>query len=155
MIYEPSSFQIFPITQLLPNFWLGNCGDAEKLSVENPLGIEEVINVCGLDYMKSSKITYTTCEINDGEEIPEESFWKIVNYAVQQYQSDKRVLIHCAAGMSRSAALAAAIMHVSGVMSFEEAQIFIKRRRPIVKPHFKVVGSIRKLLKLFPYDGSY
>src|SRR5579863_3609484 len=146
----------YPLTQVLRNVWLGNCGDAEKLFVENPLSIAVVINVSGIKYNQREGVTYLDqYSWEDGKEIPEELFWAVVYFGAKTYEEDINMMIHCAAGMSRSPAMLAAIMHWSKVLEFDRALTFIQRKRPIIRPHHKIIGSIRKHLKLYPYDGTY
>lgn len=153
-IWTPSLFG-YPLTQILRNLWLGNCGDAAKLSVENPLGIVQVTNVCEEKYETREGVNYSNYALKDGYEIPLEVFWTIVNQGVKCYQSDENTLVHCSAGMSRSPAIVASIFHVAKTMDFDAALVFIKRRRPIIKPHHIILRSIRKHLKLFPYSEEW
>jgi protein-tyrosine phosphatase len=146
---------IYPVTQLLPEFWIGTIDDAMKLSVGNPLGIEEVLNVCGEDYTHAPGVNYTIFNLEDGHEIPEEIFWQIVKLGEECLVSGKRTLIHCHAGRSRSVAIAACIMSQLGKVDFESALRFIKRRRPIAFPHHKILLSCRKNLKLWPYSEEW
>jgi protein-tyrosine phosphatase len=147
--------EIYPVTQLLPEFWIGTISDASKLSVENPLGIEEVINVCGEDYEHNPAIHYTMVNLQDGHEIPENIFWQVVNYGVECLLSGKRTIIHCHAGRSRSVGLAAAILTRISKMNFEAALGFIKRKRPIAFPHHIILLSCRKNMKLWPYSEEW
>lgn len=45
------------------------------------------------------------------------------------------VLVHCAAGVSRSATLVIAYLMTRKKMSFLEAHFFVKERRPIIRPN--------------------
>lgn len=155
MIHTPSGLEAFPPTQILRNFWIGNVGDAAKLSVTNELGIEAVINCCGDNYIQAPGVEYLTCALEDGQEVPEDKFWMILNKGVELYQADKTTLIHCAAGMSRSVGMSIAIFHAAKILEFEAAMTFIKRRRPIARPHHLILLSARKYLKLWPYSEEW
>jgi protein-tyrosine phosphatase len=146
---------IYPATQLLPEFWIGTIQDAAKLSVENPLGIEEVINVCGEDYEHGDGIHYSMVNLLDGHEIPEDIFWQVVKHGVDCLVSGRRTLIHCHAGRSRSVCFAAAILTQMGKVDFETALSFIKRKRPIAFPHHVILLSCRKNMKLWPYSEEW
>jgi protein-tyrosine phosphatase len=45
-----------------------------------------------------------------------------------------RVLVHCFAGVSRSATICAAYLYECG-MSFDEALVFIQAKHPMAQPH--------------------
>lgn len=146
----------YPPTQILRNIWLGNIADAEKLSVENPFAIEEVINVCGVDVTRNPVINYyMDCKFDDGHEVPSTMFWYAVNNGVRIYEEDKNLLIHCMAGRSRSPIILAAIFHAAKIMEFDAALEFIRRRRPVIRPHHKILVSVRQHLKLWPYDQGW
>ncbi len=146
----------YPMTQVLRNIWLGTIADAEKLSVENPLGIEAVMNVCGVDVTRRPGVDYyMDCKFDDGHEVPSEMFWYAVNNGVRLYEEDKNWLIHCMAGRSRSPIILAAILHCAKIMEFDTALQFIQRHRPVIRPHHKILVSVRQHLKLWPYTEGW
>ena len=57
------------------------------------------------------------------------------------------VLVHCAAGSSRSPALTAAYMHRVGYKHFDAALGEIERLRPSVDPSKILVRSIKEILQ--------
>ena len=58
---------------------------------------------------------------------------------------NKNVIVHCAAGMSRSPTLVIAYLMIANQWKYEEAFNFVKRRRPIADPN---IGFVRQLKEL-------
>lgn len=63
--------------------------------------------------------------LEDGQPIPDAVFDKVYNRARLALLARERVLIHCAAGMSRSVSVAYAVLRVGRKMSHEEALSFV------------------------------
>ncbi|XP_061892320.1 dual specificity protein phosphatase 15 [Entelurus aequoreus] len=57
--------------------------------------------------------------------------------------SGASVLIHCAAGISRSPALAVAYIMYSSGMDLDQAYRFVKERRPAISPNFNFLGQLQ------------
>jgi len=151
-----------PISKIYDRLYVGGYVQAARLSTENPLKITAVLDVSTAaawerpaSYTEAKGITYCHIPFPDGEEIPEKEFWECMAFLQQHYDSriyqDGNVLIHCAAGISRSVVLAASFMHYTQIMDFLEALEWIKKRRTIANPHVKILTSAKKILKIWPY----
>ncbi|XP_033969542.1 dual specificity protein phosphatase 8 [Trematomus bernacchii] len=57
--------------------------------------------------------------------------------------SGASVLVHCAAGISRSPALAVAYIMYSPGMDLDQAYRFVKERRPSISPNFNFLGQLQ------------
>jgi histidinol-phosphate aminotransferase len=146
----------FPPSYITPILYVGNYGNGAELYVQNPLDIRAVLNVSTEPpYQKRAGIGYLEVPFDDGAGIPEKEFLKCMEFMMFQYESGHRTLVHCAAGVSRSVSIAAAFMHLSDQMQFDGALQHIRHMRPIAMPHPQIVTSVRKHLKIWPYDGSY
>ena len=64
----------------------------------------------------------------------------------QALHDHKRILIHCQAGMSRSASVAVALLAISQNLSFTEALSYVVLKRPIVKPNDGFMVMTREFL---------
>jgi protein-tyrosine phosphatase len=69
-----------------------------------------------------------------------------VNIIIQKALSEnKNVMVHCAAGMSRSPTLVIAYLMIVNQWRYEEAYNFVKQRRPLTEPN---IGFVRQLKEL-------
>jgi protein-tyrosine phosphatase len=126
-----------------------------ELAIANPRDIRAVLNVSTeRPYAKRPGISYLEVPFEDGNNVPVEAFTACMDFLMFQYELGAKTLVHCAAGISRSVTTTAGFIHLSGQMDFDAALNLIKRRRPIVQPHPNIMTSVRKFLKIWPYDDS-
>jgi protein-tyrosine phosphatase len=59
----------------------------------------------------------------------------------EHIRQQRRVLVHCFAGMSRSVSICMAYLYECG-MSFEEALTLIRDKHPIAHPHEALLRSL-------------
>jgi protein-tyrosine phosphatase len=67
---------------------------------------------------------------------------KTINDAVSK---NKNIIVHCAAGMSRSATLVIAYLMIENRWKYEETYDFVKKRRPIIDPNIGFVKQLKAL----------
>lgn len=145
-----------PPSEVTPILFIGNYLNGAELVFANPRDFHAVLNVSTeRPYRKAPGISYMEIPFEDGHAVPAKQFMACMDFLMFQYETGKKTLVHCAAGISRSACTIAAFMHISGQMPFDAALHHIKHCRPIVQPHPDIVTSIRKLLRIWPYDGSF
>ncbi|XP_056095910.1 dual specificity protein phosphatase 16 [Rhinichthys klamathensis goyatoka] len=65
-----------------------------------------------------------------------------VEFIEKAKASDARVLVHCLAGISRSATIAIAYIMKRMDMSLDEAYRFVKEKRPTISPNFNFLGQL-------------
>ena len=99
-------------------------------------GIETVFNCTkDLPFHSSMRRRYRV-PVDDNleeEEIRNMELWsfEIIYKLLLEYKQGNTILIHCAAGMQRSAAVTAMFLMVFTGMKHEDAMQYIKERRPI------------------------
>jgi hypothetical protein len=64
----------------------------------------------------------------------------------QALQKKKNVMVHCKAGMSRSAALVIAYLMIENRWQYEEAYLYVKNKRQIIEPNEGFVRQLRHLV---------
>lgn len=92
-------------------------------------------------------------EINDGEPYPFHWLTKALEQLDLWLQDGEEIVVHCAAGISRSSSTI--IAHLMGHgSSWDEAEAEVRTARPIISPHPELKRSILQYYKIRPYDGS-
>lgn len=149
-------YDILGLTQVGHRLYVGGYARAADLSKDNPHKITAVLCVHQvMDYPKSPEIVYMHVPFADGQEIPPEAFAKALGWLKYMYENGHTILVHCAAGISRSVTVLASFMHYEGVADFYEALDAIRLSRPNASPAPAVLNSAKRMLKVYPYDGSY
>ena len=125
-----------PADEILPGLWLGNRYAALDERWHGQTGIKCVFN-CTKDiaFLPSVQRKYRV-PVDDNlqsEEIRNLGFWsyEIVIKMTHEYQTGQPMLVHCAAGMQRSAACVALFLIATKGLTPDEAIAFIKEKRPI------------------------
>ena len=122
--------------EVLPGLWLGNRYAALDQSWINQKGIKSVFN-CTKDipFLPTVQRRYRV-PVDDNlqpDEIRNLELWayEIVYKMAREYQTGQPVLVHCAAGMQRSAASIALFLIATRNMNPQEAIQFIRSKRRI------------------------
>lgn len=148
-------YDILPISQIDHRIYVGGQAGAADLATSNPHGITAILNVDQQpDEKRSPDIVYMHAPFDDGYAIPREQFVKALGWLKAMYEEGHTIFIHCAAGISRSVTITASFMHFMGIADFDEALHRIKQSRPVANPAPAVLLSAKKMLGVWPYDGS-
>ncbi|XP_059203722.1 probable dual specificity protein phosphatase DDB_G0281963 [Centropristis striata] len=134
-----------PLSVILPQLYLGAERDVTEDQLAS-LGISYVLSVsrCSPQPSFLPRSRYLRIPIDD-------SLWddllpwipQALQFIDAAMSSGASVLVHCAAGISRSPALAVAyIMHSLG-MDLDRAYRFVKERRPSISPNFNFLGQLQ------------
>ena len=121
---------------IVPRIWLGNKNASMDEVFLRQNGIETVFNCTkDLPFHSSMRRRYRV-PVDDNleeEEIRNMELWsfEIVYKLLLEYKQGKTILVHCAAGMQRSAAVTAMFLMVFTGMKHEDAMQYIRERRPI------------------------
>ncbi|KAM5262517.1 dual specificity protein phosphatase 16 [Ctenodactylus gundi] len=132
-------------TRILPNLYLGCQRDVLNKELMQQHGIGYVLNASN------------TCPKPDF--IPESHFFRVpvndsfcekilpwldrsVDFIEKAKASNGCVLVHCLAGISRSATIAIAYIMKRMDMSLDEAYRFVKEKRPTISPNFNFLGQL-------------
>ena len=133
------------ITKIWHRLSVGSLDDAKSLASANPLGIKTVVSLCPEKVVPhDNNIEYVQIPVADSQPICPKQFDQIMVVISKSIRSG-RVLIHCAAGMSRSPMLCAAWMRRCGYASIDRALAEIADLRPIIDPSPVLLSSVRRL----------
>ncbi len=140
-----------PGGQMMTSVWkralyIGSLKDAEQLFSANPMNVACVLSLCPDEIeRKSPTIYYMRMPIADSKPVSKQQVEQIMA-AIEEGLRRGNLLIHCAAGYSRSPILAAAWMHKCGYLDFEAALKQIGRLRPTIDPSPVLFKSIKEEL---------
>jgi protein-tyrosine phosphatase len=111
--------------------FIGSLRDTEALASSNPHGVTTVITLCSETVRKKNPaINYLHFPIDDFCPISVGQFDSIID-AIGENIRWGTLLLHCAAGTSRTPIIAAAWMHVVGYKKIESALMEIAKLHPI------------------------
>jgi protein-tyrosine phosphatase len=90
---------------------------------------------------------------DDEEEKISQYFFDVYSIIRKSLSENKKVMVHCAAGMSRSPTLVIAYLMIENGWGFNEAFKYVKNRRDIVDPNDGFVKQLKALeYKLKSYN---
>ncbi|XP_015243192.1 PREDICTED: dual specificity protein phosphatase 16 [Cyprinodon variegatus] len=132
-------------TRILPHLYLGCQRDVLNKELMQQNDIAYVLNASNTcpkpDFIPESH--FLRVPVNDSfcEKILP---WldRSVEFIEKAKASNARVLVHCLAGISRSATIAIAYIMKRMDMSLDEAYRFVKEKRPTISPNFNFLGQL-------------
>lgn len=114
---------------------IGELGDGH----DNP-PVDVILNLSEFDYQTSC--IYQRIYFPDFEYLKDLSLIdQCTTFIREHIRQRNRVLVHCFAGVSRSAMICMAYLYECG-MSFEEALTLIQEKHPIARPHETLLRSL-------------
>jgi protein-tyrosine phosphatase len=134
--------------EIVPRLWLGNVRASTDEDFIRNHNIEVVFNCTkDLPFSYAIPIKYRV-PVHDNleeEEIRNMSLWsvEIAHKIMKEYNRGRTILVHCMAGMQRSAASVAFFLIANHRMRVEDAMRLIRQRRPIAfRPNANFMESI-------------
>lgn len=131
------------MTRVWERLFVAGREEAENLYRENPERMRTVLTVSEDPILRHRpEIEYVYVPIADASPLSLEVFRRLMD-TIYAKVSRGRVLLHCAAGVSRSPILAAAYMHRVGYANILAALDQIQRLRPMVNPSPVLLASVQ------------
>ncbi|XP_038070795.1 dual specificity protein phosphatase 4-like [Patiria miniata] len=138
--------------QILPHLYLGNAFHAARRDLLEAHAITAVLNVsrCVPNYfLAEGAITYKSIPVDDDNEADLLSWFpEAIDFIDAVKLSGGSVLIHCRAGISRSATVCLAYLMKVQAMRLEEAFEFVRSLRKVISPNFSF------MLQLLKYESE-
>ena len=145
-----------PLSQITENIYLGNIYDAQNIDKLLKLGIAKVLSLITdsqlLFYPKTIK--HKLIIIPD---LPRENIIQYFGECLLFINDDKKILVHCFAGASRSATIIIAYLMWKNQLDYVESCNILQKIRPIIYPNYGFVRQLKifdKLLKKNKYNLS-
>uniref|UniRef100_A0A8C5RB00 protein-tyrosine-phosphatase n=1 Tax=Laticauda laticaudata TaxID=8630 RepID=A0A8C5RB00_LATLA len=134
------------LTPILPFLFLGNEHDAQDLEKIQRLNIGYVINVTThlpLYHYEKGLFSYKRLPATDSnKQNLRQYFEEAFEFIEEAHQCGKGLLIHCQAGVSRSATIVIAYLMKHTRMTMTDAYKFVKGKRPIISPNLNFMGQL-------------
>ncbi|KAA0724213.1 Dual specificity protein phosphatase 8 [Triplophysa tibetana] len=137
-------------TQILPHLYLGSQKDVLNKDLMAQNGITYVLNASNTcpkpDFITESHFMRIPVNDNYCEKLLP---WldKTNEFIDKAKVSNCRVIVHCLAGISRSATIAIAYIMKTMGLSSDDAYRFVKDRRPSISPNFNFLGQLLEFEK--------
>ncbi|XP_018604585.1 dual specificity protein phosphatase 4 [Scleropages formosus] len=130
--------------EILPFLFLGSAYHASKRDMLDRMGISALLNVsssCPNHF--EGLYTYKCIPVEDNHKADISSwFIEAIEYIDSVKASNGRVLVHCQAGISRSATICLAYLMKRKGVRLEEAFEFVRQRRSVISPNFSFMGQL-------------
>ena len=151
------------INEIIPNLYLGNMW-ATTPAILSKYNIDCVLNVSNratdMNHNKYKLHSHLVIEINDVPRASQQMLSEVLPKAMRyldtfihpEAPSHKRVLVHCAAGISRSATIVIAWLMKTYGINRNKAILFVRARRSIISPNdgfIAILGEWERYLKRF------
>lgn len=132
-------------TQILPHLYLGNERDASNLQRLLDLRVSYVLNVTGhiQFHHEQHGLNYKRLPATDNaEQNLKQYFEEAFAFIDDARKNGCNVLIHCHAGVSRSATITIAYVMKQMGISMIDAYKYVKNKRPIISPNLNFMGQL-------------
>ena len=126
------NFELHELDEIIDNF--GDFGASTNITMLKNKGIKKVLTV--MDYNWGPH--YDQDFIHKKYEIDDSCRQNIIQYfgeCLNFIKGNEKILVHCMAGVSRSATIVIAYLMWNQKLKFEEALKKVKEKRPIVDPN--------------------
>ncbi|KAM4620271.1 dual specificity protein phosphatase 10 [Polymixia lowei] len=134
------------VSPILPFLFLGNERDAQDLDLLLRLNIGYVVNVTThlpLYHLNSGLVRYKRLPATDNsKQNLHQYFEEVFEFIEEAHQSGQGVLVHCQAGVSRSATIVIAYLMKHTLMTMTDAYKYVRSRRPVVSPNLNFMGQL-------------
>lgn len=132
-------------SQILPFLYLGNERDAKDGCFLRSHHITHILNVTSHvpNYFENEAVVYKRVAATDScHQNLNQYFAEVFEFIDNCRKSEGRVLVHCQAGVSRSATVVLAYLMKKSLLSMTEAYRFLKTKREIIAPNFNFMGQL-------------
>ncbi|KAI9543949.1 Dual specificity protein phosphatase 10 [Dissostichus eleginoides] len=134
------------LTPILPLLYLGNEQDAKDIHMLQRFNIGFILNITThlpLFHYDTGLFVYKRLPATDSNKQNLRQFFEeAFEFIEEAHQAGMGLLIHCQAGVSRSATIVIAYLMKHTWMTMTDAYKFVKTRRPIISPNLNFMGQL-------------
>jgi len=125
------------------NIYLGSEADALDENFITSQKITTVLSIQSWEIQKKiSGIKYEFVQANDNSQMNLKSKFEYICNFLKKHENE-HILVHCQAGISRSATACLAYLMKEKNMSLDSSFIELRKRREIVSPNFAFLGQLK------------
>lgn len=133
------------LSKIVEGVYISDCGTASSLEVLQAHGITHVISLGRFDehlayYVQYDSITYMPIFVDDDPDVSIHTHFD----SCVDFMKNKRVLVHCYAGVSRSVAIVLVYLMRVYNMKYDTAMTTIVRRRPCINVNEGFLQQVRE-----------
>jgi protein-tyrosine phosphatase len=132
------------MNHIIDGIYVGAKELLKRQQVVKQAGIQAVVRLDNADNLNWSPKDYTLLyePFDDGNYIPKKSIPLVTGFIHEQIVAGKKVLVHCAAGRSRSVCMVMAYLIEYKQMSLGDAFHLVFRQRPEALPNPVLIASL-------------
>jgi len=144
---QPYIDEEFEATEICKGVWIGNFASATNKYELQRLGITHIVVAAyGLWEVYPGDFKYKRIDVIDSNySSMTKYFADVADYIHELVTSERKVLVHCVAGVSRSATLVAAYLILTQGYTADDAVTVIRRSRPQVQPNEAFMSQLKTL----------
>lgn len=143
-VFSPDT-DLCPVS-ILPFLYLGNANHAAQKDLLDTLGITAILNVSKTCPVYKNCYEYKTIAIDDNErENISSHFDDAIKFIDDVKSRNGKILVHCRAGISRSATICIAYLMRKYEYTLDQAYEYTKKRRAAISPNFNFLGQLLAL----------
>eukprot|EP01119_Soliformovum_irregulare_P003294 TRINITY_DN13654_c0_g1_i1.p1 TRINITY_DN13654_c0_g1~~TRINITY_DN13654_c0_g1_i1.p1 ORF type:complete len:180 (-),score=17.19 TRINITY_DN13654_c0_g1_i1:85-624(-) len=141
----------FDASLITDQYYLGDMTDASNLAGLTEQGITHILCVAdsidpatwAIEHPLNQSITRHYIPLNDfGKSKLDEVFDQCFEFIEKGHATNCKVLVHCVAGINRSASITMAYLMKKNNWTFEQAYTHVRGRRSQVFPHMSYVSQL-------------
>ncbi|XP_048745608.2 dual specificity protein phosphatase 4-like [Ostrea edulis] len=143
--------------EILPFLYLGNFQDASNLELLHRLGITSLMNVSTkCKNLFEQDFSYMNVPVDDNPNADLAVWFPQSNTFIDTVRENRgKVLVHCQAGVSRSATICLAYLMYTAKVGLETAFEHIKSRRSVISPNLNFMRQLENYEKeIKSHDGT-
>ncbi|CAF1160084.1 unnamed protein product [Didymodactylos carnosus] len=148
----------FPMTKILNGLYIGNEQNAADTQLLSDEQITHIVNVTQHLPCYSSELNYYHLPVDDSnKQNLIDYFDKAYMFILNAIENNKKVLVHCQAGISRSPAIVIGFLMKYLNMCMNDAYDLVKQKRSIISPNFGFLGQLleyEKKLKQYQINNA-
>ena len=132
-------------SHIIDNIYLGNAYNAANYEILKEMDIDCIINITNnIPNYYEDYFEYITYRIKDNNHHSIKEFL-IDSFNFINRNKNKKILVHCYAGSSRSASIVLYYLIKNYNMTFDDANTFLKEKRSIVNINTTFIKDIKEL----------